>query len=406
MSEERTGAQIMCEALIREGVDVMFGIPGGYIMPFYHAMPDYPQLRHVLCRHEQGAGHAADGYARATGRVGTCVATSGPGATNLTTALATAYKDTIPMVVITGQVSQPVMGRDAFQETDMLGVTMSITKHNVQITHGDDIARTMKEAFIIAQSGCPGPVLVDIPKDVQQARTIPNWHEQPNIPARFDHSTKSEIAAAHASRYDITGNEPTDRMYAAIVDAIQHMGNHRVIIDGNHYPTWAAHIADSSSTHIITPYAMGTSGFALPAALGAALAHPHETIWVLCSSGGFQMTNQDIQTMVQEGVTNVKIVVTTPMPGVMHPQHADYWHGCCNGKPLACPNLMMMAEAYHVCGIRVEAPDQIEAALTSASTNNMPTIIDVQIKDRDRMLSLAPESATMPEYIEMGRVEA
>src|ERR671934_175021 len=129
MSEQRTGAQIMCEALIREDVEVMFGIPGGAIMPFYYAMVDYrDQLRHVLCRHEQGAGHAAEGYARSTGKVGVCIGTSGPGATNLVTAIADAMMDSTPIVAITGQVSSLVLGKDAFQETDITGITMPITK--------------------------------------------------------------------------------------------------------------------------------------------------------------------------------------------------------------------------------------------------------------------------------------
>src|ERR671932_2162521 len=172
MSDQRTGAQIMCEALIREGVEVMFGIPGGAIMPFYHAMWEYrDQLRHVLCRHEQGAGHAADGYARATGKVGVCVATSGPGATNLVTGLATAFMDSTPIVAITGQVARPFIGRDAFQETDVIGVTQPITKHNFLVQRVEDLADIVHEAFQLARSGRPGPVLIDVPKDVQFSKT-------------------------------------------------------------------------------------------------------------------------------------------------------------------------------------------------------------------------------------------
>jgi len=167
---ELAGSHILCEALVREGVELLYGYPGGTIMPFYDALTSYPTLHHVLVRHEQAAAHAADGYARATGKVGVCVATSGPGATNLVTGLATAYMDSTPVVAITGQVGRPLIGRDAFQETDILGVTQPITKHNFLVRNTEEIADIVHEAFRIARSGRPGPVLIDVPKDVQQAK--------------------------------------------------------------------------------------------------------------------------------------------------------------------------------------------------------------------------------------------
>lgn len=167
-----TGAEIILECLLREGVDVMFGYPGGAILPTYDAMAKYDdRIHHVLVRHEQGASHMADGYARATGRVGVCIATSGPGATNLVTGLATAMMDSSPVVAITGQVPLPAIGTDAFQECDVTGATLPVTKHNYLVTDVEDLAYAMKEAFYIARSGRPGPVLVDVPKDVQQAKT-------------------------------------------------------------------------------------------------------------------------------------------------------------------------------------------------------------------------------------------
>ncbi|PZC47953.1 MAG: acetolactate synthase-1/2/3 large subunit [Chloroflexi bacterium] len=161
-----TGAQMVCESLIKEGVDTVFGIVGGAILPLYQTLPEYPQIRHILCRHEQGAGHAAEGYSRATGQVGVAWATSGPGATNLVTAIATAQMDSIPLVCITGQVGRPAIGRDAFQETDITGITLPITKYNYLVMEASEIPRVIKEAFHIARTGRPGPVLVDIPKDV------------------------------------------------------------------------------------------------------------------------------------------------------------------------------------------------------------------------------------------------
>src|SRR3990170_667737 len=167
---QRTGAQIVWEVLSQEGVEVVFGYPGGAILPVYNAMLDYP-IRHVLVRHEQGAAHMADGFARASGRVGVAMATSGPGATNLVTGIATAMMDSSPIVCITGQVTSASIGSDAFQETDVTGVTLPITKHNYLVTAVEDIAPVMREAFYIARSGRPGPVLVDISKDAQLAST-------------------------------------------------------------------------------------------------------------------------------------------------------------------------------------------------------------------------------------------
>ena len=161
-----TGAEIVCESLLQEGVDILFGIPGGAILPLYQTMSKYPALKHILVRHEQGASMGADGYSRATGKVGVCMATSGPGATNLVTGLATAQMDSVPVVAITGQVGRDAIGKDAFQECDISGITLPITKHNYLVMKAEDIASTIKEAFYIASTGRPGPVLVDIPKDV------------------------------------------------------------------------------------------------------------------------------------------------------------------------------------------------------------------------------------------------
>src|SRR5207237_1102993 len=180
---QRTGAQIVWEVLTREGVEVVFGYPGGAIMPAYDAMPAYP-IRHVLVRHEQGAAHMADGYARASGKVGVCIATSGPGATNLVTGIATAMLDSIPIVAITGQVGSKVLGSDAFQQIDITGITLPITKHNYLVTRAEDIAPALREAFQIAKSGRPGPVLVDITKDAQQATAAFNFGAAAPAPYR------------------------------------------------------------------------------------------------------------------------------------------------------------------------------------------------------------------------------
>jgi acetolactate synthase-1/2/3 large subunit len=179
--KQMTGAQILWESLVREGVDVVFGYPGGAILPAYDAMLDFP-IRHILVRHEQGATHMADGYARATGKVGVAVATSGPGATNMVTGIATAMMDSSPIVCITGQVGSALIGTDAFQETDITGITLPVTKHNYLVTHASDVAATIREAFALAAHGRPGPVLVDIAKDAQLGTTVFDWDAaQPNL---------------------------------------------------------------------------------------------------------------------------------------------------------------------------------------------------------------------------------
>lgn len=165
-----SGSEIIMECLLREGVNVIFGYPGGAILPTYDAMTRYPQIHHVLVRHEQGAAHMADGYARATGKVGVAIATSGPGATNLVTGIATAMMDSSPIVCITGQVPRGAIGTDAFQETDVTGVTLPVTKHNYLVSDIHELAYTIREAFHIARTGRPGPVLVDVPKDVQNEK--------------------------------------------------------------------------------------------------------------------------------------------------------------------------------------------------------------------------------------------
>jgi len=193
-----TGAQILWEALVREGVTDVFGYPGGAILPAYDAMLNYP-IRHILVRHEQGATHMADGYARASGRVGVAIATSGPGATNMVTGIATAMMDSSPIVCITGQVGSKLIGSDAFQETDITGITLPITKHNYLVTSAADVAPAVLEAFAVAKSGRPGPVLVDITKDAQQGSTDVDWDgAAPELTEAYDDALPGDGEARDA----------------------------------------------------------------------------------------------------------------------------------------------------------------------------------------------------------------
>ncbi len=199
-----TGSRIIIECLKMENVEVLFGYPGGTIMPFYDALYDEKDIKHILTRHEQGAAHAADGYARSTGKVGVCVATSGPGATNLVSGIATASMDSVPMVAITGQVPTKLIGTDAFQEADITGITAPITKHNYLVKDVNDLAHTVKEAFYIARTGRPGPVLIDIPKDVLVSET--EFHYPKNIrlvgykQVHTGHASQISMAATEIAR--------------------------------------------------------------------------------------------------------------------------------------------------------------------------------------------------------------
>ncbi|HMO11134.1 MAG TPA: acetolactate synthase large subunit [Actinotalea sp.] len=203
-----TGAEAIVRSLEAAGVDTVFGIPGGTILPTYDPLMDSSKLRHILVRHEQGAGHAAEGYAYTSGKVGVCMATSGPGATNLVTALADAAMDSVPVVAITGQVGAALIGTDAFQEADIVGITMPVTKHNFLVTNADDIPRTIAQAFHIAATGRPGPVLVDVAKSAQQAQTTFVWPTEIDLPGYHPVTKPHAKQVREAARLLATARRP------------------------------------------------------------------------------------------------------------------------------------------------------------------------------------------------------
>jgi acetolactate synthase-1/2/3 large subunit len=567
--EERTGAQVMCEALTRENVEVIFGIPGGAIMPFYHAMWEYrDKLRHVLCRHEQGAGHAAEGYARSTGKTGVCVATSGPGATNLVTPIANAWMDSTPLVAITGQVSSAVLGKDAFQETDITGITLPITKHNYRVSRAEDLPNVFHEAFHIARSGRPGPVLIDVTKDAQQARVVPDWNVTLNAPglsreagggkreavqqaarlltnaskplilagqgviisgaanelrafaertgipvittlqgigafpedhplsigmpgmhgwvhvnraiqecdvllsigARFDDRVtgKASTFAPHARvihvdvdpseigknvkvavgivgdarlvllalleetpprdaalwlgnirdaqathqhrqpylrRPDTTELMPHD-VYAALNAALNERGGYRVITDVGQHQMWAAQLIEwrRPRTHI-TSGGAGTMGFAVPAALGAAIAHPDETIWVIVGDGGFQMTNQELATIRQEGITNVKVaIVNNGYLGMVRQWQQLFEGRRYSGTPLSGPSFAGLAEAYGLRGFTIDRIEDATDAIRTAWDHDGSAVLDFRVEREANVFPLVAPGSSIGEMIT--RVEA
>ncbi len=570
MSEQLTGAQIMCEALIREGVEVMFGIPGGAIMPFYYAMYDYrDQLRHVLCRHEQGGGHAADGYARATGNVGVCIGTSGPGATNLVTAIANAMLDSTPIVAITGQVSSAVLGKDAFQETDITGITMPITKHNYLVKKIEDLPYVFKEAFHIAHTGRPGPVLIDVTKDAMQARTVPDWDVELSLPGYkptyqgnrkqireairlltnakkpvliagngvimsgaveelrtlaehlqipvittlhgigafpenhplsigmpgmhgWVHVNKaiqeSDVLLNIGGRFDdrVTGkastfapnakvihvdidpseigknvkvvvpivgdarnvlqviieelpargelaemysrasdwmehirdmqamHQPKQRytrpdtpvmmphdVFASITRIINERGSYRVVSDVGQHQMWTAQLIDwfRPRTHF-TSGGAGTMGFAVPAAMGVAIAHPNDTVWAIAGDGGFQMTNQEMATVIQEDIRNLKVaIINNGYLGMVRQWQELFENKRYSGTPLSGPNFAKLAEAYGWKGVTVTQTDDIDAAIQEAYAHDGPVLIDFQVEREVNVFPMVPQGKSIGEMI-------
>ncbi|MFC7340888.1 acetolactate synthase large subunit [Saccharopolyspora griseoalba] len=214
-----TGAHALVRSLESAGCEVVFGIPGGTILPSYDPLLDSEKVRHVLVRHEQGAGHAATGYAQATGKVGVCMATSGPGATNLVTPLADAHMDSVPVVAITGQQATGLIGTDAFQEADICGITLPVTKHNFLVTDPEDIPRTIAEAFYIANSGRPGPVLVDIPKDVQQATMSFSWPPEMKLPGYRPTSKPHGKQVREAAKLMVEATQPVLYVGGGVIKA-------------------------------------------------------------------------------------------------------------------------------------------------------------------------------------------
>ncbi|MEZ5419831.1 MAG: biosynthetic-type acetolactate synthase large subunit [Vicinamibacterales bacterium] len=265
MSSRRlTGAQILWESLVREGVTCVFGYPGGAILPAYDAMLDYP-IRHILVRHEQGAAHMADGYARATGQVGVAIATSGPGATNLVTGIATAMMDSSPVVCITGQVGSRLIGSDAFQECDITGITLPITKHNYLVTEPGDVAEAVREAFHVARSGRPGPVLIDLTKDCQQKTCDFEW---------------PETAAADRQRPDL---RPGDGELARAVELIQAAKRPLILAGNGIIASGASAIVRRFAEHGDIPIAMTLLGIgSVPAShpLNLGMMGMHGEAWV------------------------------------------------------------------------------------------------------------------------------
>ena len=550
------GAQILWECLVREGVNVVFGITGGFIMPVYHELPNYP-VHHVTMRHEQAAAHAADGYARATGKVSVCMSTSGPGATNLVTGIATAAMDSSPIVAITGQVPTSVLGSDFFQETDITGITMPITKHNYLVTDIRDLARAVKEAFYIASSGRPGPVLIDIAKDVQLAETEFEYPAEVNLPGYKPHLRgnarqirqaaqminrakepliiagrgiiisgasadlrelaekaqipvvttllgKSCLPETHplclgmggmhgeafanyalqaadlivgiGTRFDdrLTSTAETFAPRAKVIhididpaeigkrvrvevpivgDARNVLSELVPLVKAGRHPDWIERIGEwraearardvvwQESDELLPQYVirsiweitkgealmvsdvgqnqmweaqyylhqrpgslissggLGTMGFAVPAAIGVALGCPERDIWVVAGDGGFQMTCQELATIVQEGLPIKMNLLNNGYLGMVRQWQELFFQKNYSGTPILGPDFAKLAQAYGIHGITVEKKGEVTEALRQAQAMDAPVLIDFRIVREHNVLPMVPSGEPIDKMI-------
>ena len=557
----KTGAQTVCESLIQEGVEVLFGLTGGAVVPLFDAFSQYPQIRRVLVRHEQGAAHAAAGYARASHRVGVCVATSGPGATNLVTGIADAYMDSTPIVIITGQVSGWAIGRDTFQECDITGVTLPVIKHNYLVRDVRDLARILKEAFHIARTGRPGPVLVDVPRDVQTALTEFSYPATVNLPGykpvyEANLSDVAEVAELlnRAERPVIIAGrgviisgaydelqELAETLQAPVVHTLLGLGSfppghhldlgmigmhgsvyannavqnadlvlalgtrfgdratmrasgfapnavvvhvdidpaeiaknippfaslvgdvktvlrqlHPFVVTCNR-PGWLQQVAHWRDSHpltfhrpgkklsareairkicrsadertiivtgvgqhqmfaaqeyasprpngLITSGGLGTMGFELPAALGAQIACPDETIWVIAGDGSFQMTMQELATIVQEGLPIKIAVLNNGYHGMVRQLQELYCRGNYVDVALYTPDFVQLARAYDIPAVRVAAAEDVSTAIERARQNPGPFLLEFSVEPEENVYPICAAGASLDEMIEAPQTE-
>jgi acetolactate synthase I/II/III large subunit len=554
---KKTGAEILWECITREGVEVVFGYPGGANMPIYDAMLSYP-VHHVLVRHEQGAAHMADGYARASGKVGVAMATSGPGATNLVTGIATAMMDSSPIVCITGQVHAHLIGGDAFQETDVTGITLPITKHNYLVMRADEIAEVVAEAFYIARSGRPGPVLIDICKnaqidqvefsypeevtlpgyqppshapkaDLQQAVKLIQEAERPVIlaghgvlmsdaeevlqhfavktntpvamtllglgafPASHElslgmmgmhgeaHSNlaiqNADLLLAFGMRFDdrVTGTlntyAPGSKKVHIDIDPSEIHKNVKVdvplvgdlntvltdllpMVDEYEHEAWMGQIAewkaegdarsimgwpDDGELHVshlvhalweateggaivttdvgqhqmwtaqyyflekpkrwLSSGGAGTMGFGLPSAIGAWFANKNEEVWTVVGDGGFQMTQAELSTAVQEGA-NVKIaIMNNNFLGMVRQWQEFFFEKRYSAVNMATPDFVKIAEAHGIPARLVTDPDEVEDAIAFARETSGPVLLEFRVVQEEAVYPMVPAGAALDQML-------
>ncbi len=405
-----TGAQIMCESLVEEGVEVIFGLPGVPLIPLLDVLPQYPQIRHVLVRHEQGAAHAADGYARVSGKVGVCLATSGPGATNLVTGIANAYLGSVPVVAITGQVSRPFIGKDSFQETDITGIVSPITKDSFLVLDVDSLARTVKESFYIARTGQPGPVLIDIPKDVFTDRTEYCYLEEVKLPgytpileerpARVDQAA-AVIDEAERLLEDAVGGEGLLPQYV-MSKIFEVTDGEAIVVTGvGQHQMWAAqHYCYDRPNSLISSGGLGTMGFGLPGSIGAKIGCPDRTVWCVDGDGSFQMTIQELATMMQEGLAVKIAIINNGYLGMVRQWQQLFYEKRYVATPLSGPDFVKLAEAYGIPAVRVKRREEVVPAVERAMEEEGAFLIDFVVEPEENVYPMVPPGAALAEIMD------
>jgi acetolactate synthase-1/2/3 large subunit len=564
----RIGADALMEALVRQGADTLFSYPGGVILPIYDILGDYPEIRHILVRHEQGGAHAADGYARASGKVGVCMGTSGPGATNLVTGIGTAQLDSVPMVAITGNVPSSLIGKDAFQEIDITGITLPMTKHNYLVRNADDIPRVVAEAFYIAKHGRPGPVHIDITKDALQQETraehpsledviagLPGFRpnteghpkqlklaakeiaqakrplilaghgvliaeawdelkafaEKTSIPVAWSllgigamderhplaygymgmHGWKhvnraiqsADLLIAIGMRFDdrVTGSVRTYAPYARIIhadidpaeigknvavevpivgdaknvlagltklvphtdptaraDYIAQLAEWRIESEGSSWHgsgAWqsgvlsadfvverigeltdhvATYVADVGQNQMwlarytgfrrphshISSGGLGTMGYAVPAAMGAALGNPSAETWAICGDGGFQMTSQELMTLAADRIPVKIALLDNKKLGMIRQWQEIFYAENYHSSHLPGPDFAKLADAYGIPAFKVTAPGDVDGAIKAAQAVDGPALIWFEIEQEQNVFPMMPAGKGLSDLIE------
>ena len=373
-----SGARTLVESLRRQAVTVVFGFPGGFNMPIYDALYDErsrsgKQIRHILARHEQSAVHMADGYARASGTIAVCLATSGPGATNLLTGLATAYHDSTPLVAITGQVPTFSVGSDAFQEADIIGMAASVTKYSFQPLNVKEILPVIRRAFHLAASSPPKPVLVDLPRNVQTDEDEIDWetdsgpHEHPVAPSAkiTEPSAKAEPEAVESH---LTG----------AINLLGPLLPPNALVTADVPFTYTARQGDQVEHKRAIGSNLATMGFGFPAALGAKVAKPQTPVIAIQDNMGFLMTENSLATSLEEQIPITVVVLSKTVPwkaAMLQKRYKDKWNSGIKTTHQT-PNIMKLAESYGARGVHAETLEALGNAITKSIKSSVTTVVD------------------------------